>query len=184
MLVKSFVIAMAADIARSDYAKPTLIRSRSREWLIACRWGPDGEYLSIATAGAMLDARELSAPDTIAPIHSLFGVLISESETEGASTFLLVRQLPFPVELAGTFFPADGYAVLQQRETMSLVCKTRYSHSRGWLDGREVRKDIPDPAPASVEAMAWHIEATRRSWIGEFIPGVTLHDPHTIHVIQ
>src|SRR5664279_4746943 len=53
MIAKAFVVAMAADIARSDYAKPTLIRSRSREWLIACRWGPDGEYLSIATAGAM-----------------------------------------------------------------------------------------------------------------------------------
>ena len=37
MLTKALVIAMAADIARSDYAKPTLIRSRSREWLIACR---------------------------------------------------------------------------------------------------------------------------------------------------
>ena len=34
MVAKSFVVAMAADIARSDYAKPTLIRSRSREWLI------------------------------------------------------------------------------------------------------------------------------------------------------
>ena len=55
MLAKAFVVAMAADIARSDYAKPTLIRSRSREWLIACRWGPDGEYLSIATAGAILE---------------------------------------------------------------------------------------------------------------------------------
>ena len=54
MLAKAFVVAMTADIARSDYAKPTLIRSRSREWLIACRWGPDGEYLSIATAGAIL----------------------------------------------------------------------------------------------------------------------------------
>ena len=36
MVAKSFVVAMTADIARSDYAKPTLIRSRSREWLIAC----------------------------------------------------------------------------------------------------------------------------------------------------
>lgn len=176
MLVKSFVIAMAADIARSDYAKPTLIRSRSREWLIACRWGPDGEYLSIATAGAMLDSRGLSAPDAISPIHSLFGVLVSESETEAASTFLLVRQLPVPIELAGTFFPADGYVLLQQREPISLVCKTRYSHSRGWRDGREVRKDIPDPAPSSVEAMAWHIEATRRNWIGEFISKATLQE--------
>ena len=87
MLAKSFVVAMAADIARSDYAKPTLIRSRSREWLIACRWGSDGEYLSIATAGAILDPRGLAAPDAIAPVHSLFGVLVAESETEAASTF-------------------------------------------------------------------------------------------------
>jgi hypothetical protein len=170
MLAKSFVVAMAADIARSDYAKPTLIRSRSREWLIACRWGSDGEYLSIAMAGAILDPG-LAAPDAIAPVHSLFGVLVAESETEAASTFLLVRQLPVPIELAGTFFPADGYALLQQRETISLVSKTRYSHSCGWLDGREIRKDIPDPAPSSAEAMAWHVEAKRCNWIGEFISG-------------
>jgi hypothetical protein len=183
MLAKSFVVAMAADIARSDYARPTLIRSRSREWLIACRWGPDGEYLSIATAGAMLDRSGLAAPDAIAPVHSLFGVLVSESETEAASTFLLVRQLPFPVELAGIFFPADGYVLLQQRETLSLVCKTRYSHSRGWLDGREIRKDIPDPAPSSMEAMAWHIEASRRDWIGEFISGTSLRETRAIRAV-
>ena len=58
---------------------------------------------------------------------------------------------------------------LQQRETLSLTCKIRYSHSCGWLDGREVRKDIPDPAPFSAEAMAWHIKAERCDWIGEFI---------------
>ena len=173
MLAKSFVVAMAADIIRSNYAKPTLIRSRSREWPIACRWGPDGEYLSIATAGAMLDFRGLAAPDAIAPIHSLFGVLIAESETEAASTFLLIRQLPAAMELAGTFFPADGYALLEQRETISLVCKTRYSHNRGWLDGREIRKDIPDPAPLRQKRW-WHIEAKRCNWIGEFIPETSL----------
>jgi hypothetical protein len=169
MLAKAFVVAMAAEIARSDYAKPTLIRSRSREWLIACRWGPDGEYLSIATAGAILDPGDRVAPDAIAPIHSLFGVLVSECEKEATSTFLLVRQLPAPIALAGTFFPADGYARLKQCDTISLVSQTRYSHSCGWLDGREIRKDIPDPAPSSTEAMAWHIEATRCQWIGEFV---------------
>jgi len=179
MLAKAFVIAMAANIARSDYAKPTLIRSRSREWLIACRWGPDGEYLSIATAGAMLESGGHVAPDAIAPIHSLFGVLVSESETEAASTFLLVRQMPVAVELAGTFFPADGYALLRQRETIHLACEARYSHSCGWLDGREIRKDIPDPAPSSAEAMAWHIEAKRCKWIGEFISG-TVHERHAM----
>jgi hypothetical protein len=180
MLAKSFVVAMAADIARSDYAKPTLIRSRSREWLIACRWGPDGEYLSIATAGRMLDPKGVVAPDAIAPIHSLFGVLASESENDATSTFLLVRQLPVPIELAGTFFPADGYVLLQQRETIGLISKARYSHSCGWLDGREVRKDIPDPAPSSTEAMAWHIEAQRCRWIGEFISGSMLPERRAI----
>ena len=180
MLAKSFVVAMAADIARSDYAKPAVIRSRSREWLIACRWGPDGEYLSIATAGAILDPRGLAAPDAIAPIHSLVGVLVSESETEAASTFLLVRQLPGPIELAGTFFPADGYVLLQQRDTISLISKTRYSHSCGWLDGKEIRKDIPDPAPSSADAMAWHIEAKRCNWIGEFISRPLLQERRAI----
>jgi hypothetical protein len=182
MPAKAFVVAMAADIARSDYARPTLIRSRSHEWMIACRWGPDGEYLSIATAGAMLNPNERAAPDAIAPVHSLFGVLVSESEKDAASTFLLVRQLPIPIELAGTFFPADGYVFLQQRDTISLVSKTRYSHSCGWLNGREVRKDIPDPAPSSAEAMAWHIEARRCDWIGEFISGSTLRDKHAMRL--
>ncbi|WP_157449985.1 hypothetical protein [Bradyrhizobium sp. ARR65] len=170
MPAKAFAIALAADIARSDYAKPTLIRSRSREWLIACRWGPEGEYLSIATTGTSLDLGGHHAPEVIRPVHTMVGVLASESEKEGTSTFLLVRQLPTPIELAGTFFPADGYAVLQQRDDIRLICKTRYSHSCGWLDGREIRKDIPDPAPASAEAMAWHIEAMRANWIGEFFP--------------
>jgi hypothetical protein len=181
MLVKSFIVAMAADIARSDYARPTLIRSRSREWLIACRWGPDGEYLSIATAGRMSDSRALVAPDAIKPIHSLLGVLVSESETDAASTFLLVRQLPAPIGLAGTFFPADGYVILQQRETISLTSKVRYSHSCGWLDGREIRKDIPDPAPSSADAMSWHIEALRCAWIGEFIAGSMLEERRAVY---
>ena len=77
MLTKAFVIAMDADIARSDYAKPTRIRSRSREWLIACRWGPDGEYLSIATAGSIQEPLGLLAPAGISPIHSMVGVLVA-----------------------------------------------------------------------------------------------------------
>ena len=161
MLAKAFVVAMAADIARSDYAKPTLIRSRSREWLIACRWGPDGEYLSIATAGVMLDpggarGARRHRPDPQPVRRAGFGI----ARRKPPAPFCWCANCPSRSSLAGTFFPADGYARLQQRETISLVCKARYSHSCGWLDGREVRKDIPDPAPSSAEAMAWHIEAT------------------------
>jgi hypothetical protein len=98
-------------------------------------------------------------------------VLVAESATQSTSTFLLVRQLPGGIELAGTFFPADGYVLLQDHDDIHLVCKARYSHSCGWQNGKEIRKDIPDPAPSSAEAMSWHIEAARRDWIGEFIPG-------------
>src|ERR1700760_2492140 len=143
MVAKSFVVAMAADIARSDYAKPTLIRSRSHEWLIACRWGPDGEYLSIATAGPLAGPLSQVAPQAIQPKHNLFGVLVGKSRRDATSTFLLVRQLPGEIELPGTFFPADGYVLMQQDEDINLVCKARYSHSCGWLDGKEIRKDIP-----------------------------------------
>jgi len=170
MLSKAFVIAMAADLARSDYARPTLVHSRSREWLIACRWGPDGEYLSIATAGSVLGPPGLFAPEAISPVHSMVGLLVSESERQAASTFLLLRQLPQQIELAGTFFPADGYVRLQQQDDIQLVSEIRYSHSCGWLNGKEVRKDIPDPAPGSADAMTWHIEAVRHNWIGEFFP--------------
>ena len=60
---------------------------------------------------------------------------------------------------------------MQKRADIHLGCKARYSHGCGWLDGKEIRKDIPAPAPSSAEAMSWHIEATQRDWIGEFIPG-------------
>lgn len=75
---------------------------------------------------------DLQRPTPLPPIHSLFGVLVAESETEAASTFLLVRQLLIAIERAGTFFPADGYALLQQRETISLVSQTRSP----WAVGR------------------------------------------------
>ena len=46
-------------------------------------------------------------------------------------------------------------------EALRRRCAENYRHE----------KVIPDPAPSSAEAMSWHIEASRRDWIGEFIPG-------------
>ena len=132
MVAKSFVVAMAADIARSDYAKPTLIRSRSREWLIACRWGPDGEYLSIATAGVMLDPRGLRRPTP--PPSAVCSALVSDRAE--AAALLLVRQLPFP-SLTRHFLSGRWLRAAAAARTIGLACKTRYSHSRGWLDSRK-----------------------------------------------
>jgi hypothetical protein len=100
----------------------------------------------------------------------LLGLLVTDASAEPSSTFLLVRQPPRPIRLAGIFFPADGYAHLEgPAGALRLSATARFSHSRGFENGREILKDVPDPAPAAPEAMAWLIDAQRRSWIGELI---------------
>jgi hypothetical protein len=169
MLEKGFVLAMSANLAVSDYSKPFAIHTRTREWLVVSRWGGEGEYLSISTAGERAENSQ-TAPGGLKPHNTLLGLLVSDSSDEPTSTFLLVRQPPQLVQLAGIFFPADGYAQLQgPAGRLRLRARARYSHSRGWANGREILKDVPDPAPAAPEAMAWHIDAERRSWIGDLI---------------
>ena len=169
MLEKGFVLAMSANIAVSEYGRPTVIRTRIREWIVVSRWGGDGEYLSISTASEC-GANQRLAPNGLRPRNTLLGLLVSDSPGEPSSTFLLVRQPPHPVQLAGIFFPAEGYAHLMgPAGSLRLSARARYSHSRGWENGREILKDVPDPAPAAREAMAWHIDAERCSWIGDFI---------------
>ena len=169
MLEKGFVLAMSANIAFSEYGKPTAIHGRAREWIVVSRWGEEGEYLSISTAGECQD-NALSAPGGLKPRNTLLGLLVSDSPDEPSSTFLLVRQPPRSVQLAGVFFPAEGYAHLEgPAGQLRLSARVRYSHSRGFENGREILKDVPDPAPAAPEAMAWLIDAERCSWIGDLI---------------
>jgi hypothetical protein len=169
MLEKGFVLAMSADIAVSDYDRPAAIRRRTREWIVVSRWGGEGEYLSISTACECTEDAD-PAPGGLKPRNTLLGLLVSDSREEPTSTFLLVRQPLQSITLAGTFFPAEGYAHLEgPAGTLHLSARARYSHSRGWENGREILKDVPDPAPSAREAMAWHIEARRRCWIGDLI---------------
>ncbi|MFI5011935.1 MAG: hypothetical protein ACHQAY_06280 [Hyphomicrobiales bacterium] len=169
MLERGFVLAMSANIALSDYAKPAAIHTRTREWIVVSRWGGDGEYLSISTTGECDENADL-APGGLKPHNTLLGILVSECPDTPTSAFLLVRQRLQSVHLAGIFFPAEGYVHLEgPAGTLRLSARARYSHSRGWENGREVLKDVPDPAPGAAEAMAWHIEAERRCWIGDLI---------------
>ena len=170
MLEKGFVLAMAASSAFSEYGRPTAVHRRRREWIVVSRWGEEGEFLSVSTAGECLDGMEL-APGGLKPHNTLLGLLVPDASEGPSSTFLLVRQPPWPLRLAGVFFPAEGYARLEgPAGKLKLSARVRYSHSRGFEDGREILKDVPDPAPAAPEAMAWLIDAERRPWIGDLIP--------------
>jgi hypothetical protein len=177
MLQKSLLVAMAADISLSRYDQPSVVVRAARKWLIVSRLGAEGEFITISVS------EEISTPEHVAPIgihpmQTLVGLLLSE-DAAAEATFLLVRQNPVGLGIAGTFFPADGYArVVAHRDGLRLVSEGRHAHNRGRENTREIRKDIPDPAPNAAGAMAWHVRGVRRPWIGEVDPGARRAAPH------
>jgi hypothetical protein len=167
-----FVVALAADVGTAKYERPSRILRTRREWLIVSRWGADGEYLTLSNTRMTPDALS-PAPISLAPRSTCLGVLLSDQEDGMVSTFLLVRRLPLGITLAGTFSPADGFVRLHGPiEAMRLTGSARYAHSIGWSKAGLVCGDVPDPPPNARGAAAWHIEAVRRQWDGEFVePG-------------
>jgi hypothetical protein len=166
---KGFVIAMAANVALAEYARPTVTGRRIRKWMIVSRLGTDNEYLTISTAGAIAGGSD-QAPLGLVPINTMLGILLSAEEAD-ESIFLLVRKLPAAMQVAGSFFPSDGYARIHGRgHALRLRSSGRHSHSVGRQDGREIRQDVPDPSPNAKWTMAWHLDGVRRPWTGEFIP--------------
>jgi hypothetical protein len=160
---------MAADVGTAKYERPSRILRTRREWLIVSRWGPEGEYLTLSSTRATPDAIS-PAPIGLAPRSTCLGVLLSEGPEDPISTFLLVRRLPPDVTVAGTFSPADGFVRLYGPVgAMRLTGSARYAHSIGWSKAGPICGDVPDPAPNARGAAAWHIEATRRAWDGEFV---------------
>jgi hypothetical protein len=168
MLHSGFVVAMAAEIDVARYEQPTRILRRIKRWLVVSRLGPDGEHLTVSEGGIISDATN-GAPIGIQPTKTLFGILLSEDK--GNCTFILARKQPDRMPLAGMFFPAEGYVHLHGPiEALRLQAEGRHAHSHGRHEGREIRTYIADPAPNAKFAMAWHINAMRKPWPGEFIP--------------
>ena len=166
MLQSGFVVAMAATISVARYERPSEILRPIRRWTIVSRFGPESEYLTISTAAA-IQPDQTEAPIGLAPAKTVLGILLSEAERE--SMFLLVRHLPRNVNIAGTFFPAEGYAQLGgSLDQLCLRSGARHAHSPGRLNRRDIRYDVPNPAPGTKWAMAWHIDAVHRPWTGEF----------------
>jgi hypothetical protein len=167
MLKSGFVVAMAAKFSFSAYDRPVSELRTLALWIVVSRCGPNSELVTVANAQGRVGP-DADAPIGLSPIKTAVGILASESAEE--STFLLVRQRPVQIPIAGTFFPADGYVrIVKIGGVLGLRADGRHAHSVGRVGGRWIRNDVPDPAPNTRGAMAWHIDAVRRKWVGEFI---------------
>lgn len=163
-----FVAAMAATVSLADYEKPTEIIRSTRRWTIVSRFGPCNEYLTVSVADP-IEYEQAEPPIGLAPARTVLGILLSESERDSESMFLLVRQLPREIEIAGNFFPTEGYARLEGTlGTLRLRSEGRAVHSYESLALDDTHIDVGDPAAGVARAMGWHIEAIRRPWAGEF----------------
>ena len=176
MVPEGFVVAMQGCLALAPYGMPFRTAAPRREWLILCRWGMEGEYLSIARAGPA-EAAVAGAPAGLRPRATFLGLRLAEPGAEGAS-FLLVRHLPPGVVLAGVFHPTDGIARLSgPGNALRLAAAGRHAHLRGArqreagreMGREEVRADVPDPPEGAAGATGWSLSGRRLPWIGEFL---------------
>lgn len=164
---------MAATIRVARYERPTEIVRSLKRWTIVSRFGHSGEHLTLSVADIWLSEHG-DAPIGICPGRTALAILLSEHDDE--TLFLLVRHLPHGINVAGSFYPAEGYLRLRGgARDLQLVCEGRSAHSRGLLDGQDVRFDVPEPAPGAKWAMSWHIDAVRRPWSGEFYASALDH---------
>lgn len=137
---RGFVVAMRAKLVAAT-------RPSQFEWIIVSRWGTAGEYLSIAWTS--LRANRGEAPIDLTPRQAVLAVRREQSKKWSPATFLLATSLPDEITVAGDFMPAEGYARLYGKDAGLRL------RSEGWS--------------AAPEQRAWHVEATRQPWIGEFI---------------
>ncbi len=118
------------------------------EWVIAARWGCAGEHLSLAWTG--IASRTSQAPSCLMPRRTALALLPNPARTGGPETFRLTGVLPDLVTVAGDFVPSEGFVQVHGRDKDLRILSEGHSST----DGAE---------------SAWHIEAERAAWIGEFI---------------
>jgi len=165
-----FIAAMAAELAFGDYNKPAAPGPRLAEWIIVSTWGRSGDYLSLSRTNVAVAGMD-AAPPGLQPAATHLGILLAPGPdaAEADAEYLLVRHRPPDVPVGGVFHPSDGFVrVLRAGGPLRLIARGRYAHCHGMWEGRPIVCDVPNPAPGSEMAHAWHLTATRRPWIGEF----------------
>ncbi|SDE03385.1 hypothetical protein [Belnapia rosea] len=171
MLPAGFLMAMRGSLAEAPYGAPHRSGPPRPEWLILCRWGEAGEFLTIGRAGPAEGPEDAPPPLGLRPHATLLGLGLA-AMGEGDS-FLLVRYLPPGLTVAGTFHPSDGIVRLSgPASVLRLEAAGRYAHRRAIGEAGEQRLDLPDPAKGVADALAWRLDARRVPWLGEFLaPG-------------
>jgi hypothetical protein len=145
-LCRGFVVAMRAKLI--GLAAPFPGGPSPCEWMIVSRWGMDGKYVSISWTSVPADPGE--APIHLKPRQSALAIGDDKSLPGDWANFLLAPSLPEGITVAGAFVPAEGYVRLCGN---SLGLRMR-------SDGRCLIPDLRS---------AWHVNARRAPWIGDFI---------------
>jgi hypothetical protein len=163
-----FIAAMAADLAFAAYNAPAAVDRCASEWVIVSVWGTNRDFLTLSRTGIAVRSEE--APPGLQPCATHLGVLLSRVLTgaEEASEYLLMRNQPADIPVGGVFFPTDGFVRLTLRDGTHTLAVSGMAGSS--LTGHGRFAHYADPAPGARDARAWHMAATRRPWIGEFVP--------------
>ena len=158
MLDQSFKVAMHNAIAMAGYFTPHNILNSGHEWLIVERSGSEGDILTISDAGGATSVPPTDAPASLSENNSMYGILLYEEERE--AVFLLVRHLPAGGIVPGSFFPADGCAILTEE------CNGFFMRASGRHAHDATGNDIPNP-PVGGPGFAWHFDAKRVNWVNQ-----------------
>jgi hypothetical protein len=120
------------------------------EWLILCRWGRNGRFLSVSCAGSAPLRQATCAPMSLRPRVTLVGRLAWDDARSGEACFLLTGPAPPSVSLAGRFIEAQGFLMLLRRGGRLMLAGT---------------------FRAGGCATARRLEARQHSWPGEYFAG-------------
>jgi hypothetical protein len=161
---------MAADVSFGAYDRPAAVESSRSEWIVVSCWGESGGYLSLSLTGFPRTG-DGPAPLGLQPTETFLALLLARATEAGRTEakFLVVRERPADITVAGSFHPSDGFVVItESRSGHRLAAHGRYVHDDNAPRAGTVARERSRPVPGCGKARSWHIEGIQRPWIGEF----------------
>jgi hypothetical protein len=164
-----FTAALAADLTFGDYHSLLTLDASQSQWAIVSCWGGNGDFLSISLTDFKIGTPE-AAPPGLQPVRTYLAILAARTGVDDHEDceYVLVRHRPIGIAVGGIFHPSDGFVrVMHRPDGLRVVAHGRYAHCHGLQNGQVLVEDIPHPPPGYDKAAAWHLDGTRRPWVGE-----------------